>query len=237
MLSKASLLLDRSEAYIGVLIDDLITKGVQEPYRIFTTRSEYRLSLRPDNADLRLTDKAASAGLVRTASRLGRLRKVKLDLDAGRIALQQFELSRHAWMNRNIGFPLSMDGTYLSAWDLLRFPDADFSLFFKDSDEIPLTIKGLSPEILGRLLIEGKYAPFVTAQAAEVALYQHDFNVKLPSDFDYSQCDVSAEVLQKLSLYPPPSLAVLKQMEGITPEAVLRIIHRLRKLNLFNPTL
>ena len=124
-----TLILDRADGYIGVLVDDLITRGVEEPYRVFTARSEYRLSSRADNADQRLTQKAFRLGLVKHPQRMSRLQTTNSFMEEGLTLLQSTIKSTHAWTDILQGAPIAQDGRNKSALDLIRMG------IVKDNDE------------------------------------------------------------------------------------------------------
>ena len=242
--------LDRSESYIGVLVDDLVTKGVQEPYRIFTARSEYRLTLRADNSDIRLTRKAAGYGLIRDPLRLARLSQTESDIERASNLLKEIKLSSPHW--NEIGCTVSLHGKILSLWDILRFPKTSplstvltalrnykkvvseeglpENLLSKTLDEI----SKIEASALDRAVTLAKYDAFLNFQTDQIALYQQDIHLTIPSDFPFYECGLSNESLDRIRKRNPACLADLKKMEGITPECVLRILFRLRKIKSFH---
>ena len=223
-LGKQALVADRTEGLVGVLIDDLITRGVNEPYRMFTSRSEYRLSLRPDNADIRLTEKAFKAGLIK-ADRHNKFVKDKSELERGIKALQSFRLSPHNWEKN--GISCAADGAYRSAMEIL--PRIDFDLS-KLKTLLP-QISTFSPLILQRINIEARYQEYLKMQQQEIDLYKSEAETtKLLPDLDYSSMlFLSSEVREKLAKTRPTSLAQAKRIEGITPDAIIRLYRYLKK--------
>ncbi|KAJ2908576.1 Mitochondrial Translation Optimization [Coemansia aciculifera] len=241
------LILDRSDGYLGVLIDDLITRGVEEPYRVFTARSEYRLSSRADNADLRLTRRAAALGLVKDPARLARLDVVKADIAHAQALLDKVVLSPHAWEARlGNDTQVCRDGVARSALDMVRmgFLREDVWLGARDAENVETgsrlrpqravksrvadLVPGWSDVPLGiqrRVITEAMYHGYLRQQHAEVGLFKRDENMRLPTDVDYSQIRVlSREEVDKLSLIRPDTFGAAKRIEGITPGGMLALL-------------
>jgi tRNA uridine 5-carboxymethylaminomethyl modification enzyme len=208
----------RTESYIGVMIDDLISHGVSEPYRMFTSRAEYRLSLRVDNADLRLTPLAIDSGLA------GKARKAHFDsmteqLDAARIEAQSRPVSPQE-ANR-FGLEINRDGVRRSAYDLLSYPNIEMP----DVLRIWPDLGQFSPSILERLEIEAQYAVYLKRQAADIAAVRKEEQTAIPEDLDYGRiAGLSNELKQKLIDRKPETLAAAQRIEGITPAALGLIV-------------
>lgn len=216
---------DRAEAYLGVMIDDLVTKGVSEPYRMFTSRAEYRLSLRADNADQRLTDRGLGLGLVR-APRAEAFRGKMLALEAARQLARTLSLSpREA---EGHGLALNQDGVRRTAYELLSYPDMSLA-----------RLAAIWPE-LGRfdivtteaLQTEALYAVYLDRQEADIAAFRRDEARPLPVDLDYGTViGLSNEVKQKLEAVRPMTLGQAGRIDGITPASLTLLLAHLRKLS------
>jgi len=214
-------ILRRDEAYIGVLIDDLVTKGTNEPYRMFTSRSEYRLLLREDNADIRLLEYAKKFGLV-DGEYIKKVESKKRDIDEALEYLKNnFVTPTKEFIEKlsQIGEERINDKTYLI--DLLARYTMSRDKLFKIVPEF----KKYSDEVIDQILIEAKYNRYIQKQRAQVEKMREMLQVKIPLDFDFSKVSgLSNEVVEKLTKIKPPTLFSASQISGITP-ASLDILH------------
>ncbi|MBN8755293.1 MULTISPECIES: tRNA uridine-5-carboxymethylaminomethyl(34) synthesis enzyme MnmG [Variovorax] len=220
----------RDEAYLGVLVDDLITKGVTEPYRMFTSRAEFRLQLREDNADMRLTEAGRKLGLVDDARWDAFSRK----RDA---VSRETERLKSIWVNpRNLPASEServlgkvIDHEYNLA-DLLRRPDVNYeTLMSLDGSKYAAPV-ALSETEIEQIEISAKYSGYIERQHDEVERAAHFENLKLPADFDYGQVKaLSFEVRQKLDKHRPETLGLASRISGVTPAAISLLMIHLRK--------
>jgi tRNA uridine 5-carboxymethylaminomethyl modification enzyme len=219
----APIVLDRADAYLGVMIDDLVTRGVTEPYRMFTSRAEYRLTLRADNADQRLTDTGIRIGCVGSA-RAARHRAKMAALSEARAMAQSLSLrSREAERH---GIPINKDGQPRTAFELLSYPHVGLS----DLARVWPQLAGLEPKIAEQLEIDAKYAVYLDRQAADVAAYRRDESLELPEALDYSQVPgLSHEVKQKLQSIRPRTIGQASRIDGITPAALTLLAARVRR--------
>jgi len=219
---KKQLILDRADAFIGVLIDDLITKGISEPYRMFTSRSEYRLSVRPENADLRLTQVAHEHGLVEDG-RIKCLQATLSQLTHTKAVLESIALTPHEWIS--LGIKASEDGVRRTGLEMLARSDIDPKILFS---KFP-SLSAISQNILDRAAIQAFYEPILQDQKKEIEAYRRDNELCLPEDLDYTALGfLSAEVRERLGKVRPTSLASLKRLEGITPDAIIRLLQFVR---------
>jgi len=219
-------ILDRADAYIGVMIDDLVTKGVSEPYRMFTSRAEYRLSLRADNADQRLTPLGIALGCV--GERRAELFLAKYQkLDMAR-ALADGLLETPAALAKK-GFKINQDGVRRSAFDLLSYADIDFEAVLKVWPELG----ELEPQIAEQLEIDATYSVYLERQAADVKAFRKDEALVIPETLDYSAVPgLSQEVRQKLADARPVTLGQASRVEGATPAAITTLLLFVKRGNL-----
>ncbi len=221
--NSAPITFDRAEGYVGVMIDDLVTRGVTEPYRMFTSRAEYRLTLRADNADQRLTDRAIALGCV-SAERARKHRAKMTELDAARVmaraeAVTPTEAERH-------GISLRKDGQRRSAFELLSYPDIGIA----DVAKIWPRFAELSPKVAEQLEIDAKYDVYLDRQAADVESYRRDESLILPEDLDYTALrGLSNEVRNKLQTHRPRTIGHAGRLDGITPAALTLLVAHLRR--------
>jgi tRNA uridine 5-carboxymethylaminomethyl modification enzyme len=219
----------RDEGYIGVLVDDLVTRGVSEPYRMFTSRAEYRLLLREDNADLRLTESGRRLGVVDNE----RWDAFNRKRDA--IALEQQRLSSTRVTPKSIpaelaerllGGPLGREHSLL---DLLKRPEVSYTSLAELSPEAGLTI---DPTVAAQVEIQAKYQGYVTRQREEIERNKRYETMALPDDLDYSEVrGLSIEVQQKLNAHRPETLGQASRVSGITPAAIsLLLVHLKRRV-------
>ncbi|EJT98174.1 glucose-inhibited division protein A subfamily [Dacryopinax primogenitus] len=217
------LVLSRADGLTGVLIDDLVEKGAEEPYRMFTARSEYRLTLRSENADTRLTPLAHAAGII-PPSRWSTFRSTQSELSSAKTAMQALLLTPHEWAQQ--GFTLQRDGIRRSAWDLLRHTDVSV----RDLMPFVPLLKDLEPHLLQRLDIEGTYSTYLSRQAADVLSYLSEDGLSLPERLDYGTVPgLSTEIRLRLGKVRPGSIGAVKRMEGMTPAGVLGLVRYLRE--------
>ncbi|RKP06061.1 glucose-inhibited division protein A [Thamnocephalis sphaerospora] len=214
--------LDRADAYIGVLIDDLVTKGVEEPYRIFTSRSEYRLSVRADNADVRLTEKGYRAGVVSEA-RYTRHRQMADELEHGLALLSQFELSPQRWADH--GVLVNKDGVPRSALRILQHNGSKFDNLLTAIPEL----RHMTAAVRHRLSIEGLYQAYLDRQQVDVESYRREEALQIPDSIDYDSLSLSKEVKEKLKSAKPETLGAAKRIDGIDPASVLLLLRHVQK--------
>ncbi|MEQ9436481.1 tRNA uridine-5-carboxymethylaminomethyl(34) synthesis enzyme MnmG [Hyphomonas sp.] len=220
---RDAVIFDRAEAYIGVLIDDLVTRGVTEPYRMFTSRAEYRLALRADNADQRLTRKGVESGIVGPIR--AKVFHVKQDaLTRARETLQNLSLSPAK--AAQAGWEINQDGRVRSAWDYLAYKDIDLAALAKVWPEL----SGMAPAIGAQLEIEALYAGYLERQAADVAALRRDESLTLPASLDYAVIGgLSNEVRQKLEAIRPATLGQAGRIEGVTPGALTALLSHVKR--------
>ena len=213
----------RSESYIGVMIDDLVTRGVSEPYRMFTSRAEFRLSLRADNADQRLTGVGIELGCVGSV-RQKVFQKKMAALTAGRAALDAISLSPNEAAVH--GIHIGQDGQRRSGFALLSFPGVTFAQL----SGVDPALAALPPEIGEQIARDALYATYIDRQNGDVQAMRRDEAHEISEDFDYSALPgLSNELKEKLSRRRPTTLAQAGQIEGITPAALTLILATLRK--------
>ncbi|GAO48696.1 GIDA-domain-containing protein [Saitoella complicata NRRL Y-17804] len=221
---KEPITISRAQAYIGVLVDDLVTKGVEEPYRMFTSRSEFRLSVRADNADLRLTEIGRAAGVV-SDERWDVYQREKALLDLGMAALEKEKLTPQEWAEK--GFQIGQDGQRRSARQLLTGPKVTIEDFIQ---HIPV-LATIAPHLRERLDREASYAFHIRRQEKDIRfMMASDESLKLPLNLDYeSLTGLSAEEKHVLSTIRPQNLGMAKRLQGVTPGALLSLLRYVQK--------
>ena len=220
---SAPFVIDRSQAYIGVMIDDLITHGTQEPYRMFTSRSEYRLSLRPDNADLRLTPMAIEIGGVSENRQQAFLEKRQLLDEAMAIVSRETISPTKA---REKGITITMDGVKRTALDLLGYD----TISFDDLKTVWPHLEGMRPDIQEQVEIEGLYRGYLERQQSDIDLFKKDEELFIPPNFDYAKVgSLSNEIRHKLTLTKPASIGAASRIQGITPAAVMAVLTHIKR--------
>jgi len=220
---SGEIIFDRSQCYLGVMIDDLISRGVTEPYRMFTSRAEFRLSLRADNADQRLTGKGIAIGCVgRVRQQLHQQKMATLSAArdmARQLTVTPGEASR-------LGFALNRDGQRRTAFELLSYPDmglADVARIWPEFLSLPASI-GVQLEI------DAKYAVYLERQAAEVAAFRRDEAFQIPDGIDYAVVPgLSNEARQKLSAARPRTIGQASRLDGMTPAALVLLAAFVRR--------
>lgn len=224
-----SLVLDRSEAYIGVLIDDLVTRGTKEPYRLFTSRAEYRLLLREDNADLRLVETGRGLGLINNES-YGLFQRKKNAIDAGVAWLNQTLVRPTAEINTRLaGLHSASLKQQVTLADLLRRPE----LTLKELPEITAAHMKVAREVQNEVQLQIKYEGYIARQKEQVDRFKKIESVLLPADLEYEgMAGLSHEVIEKLTRIKPRSLGQASRISGITPAALSILQVHLKKANL-----
>ncbi len=213
---------DRASSYLGVMVDDLITRGVSEPYRMFTSRAEYRLSLRADNADQRLTPLGLALGCIGPERRDHFARKEE-DLCKARALLESLSMLPREAAER--GLKVNQDGVRRSAFDMLRYRDVDMAWLAGVFPELG----SLDPAVAQQMEIEGGYAVYLERQANDIRAFERDENVRLPRDLDYEAVPgLSIECRQRLARVRPATLGQAARVEGVTASAVTALLMYLR---------
>ncbi len=214
----------RSDSYIGVMIDDLVTRGVTEPYRMFTSRAEFRLSLRADNADQRLTPLALRLGCVGEDRARAYGEKMEA-LQAGRSRLEAMSLTPKE--AAEIGIKTSQDGLRRNGFALLSFPDASFDMLMQADP----ALAEIAPGIREQLARDALYANYIARQEADVQAMRRDETQEIPAGFDYSSLGgLSNELKGKLARVQPKTLAQAGRIDGMTPAALTLILARLKAM-------
>ncbi|XP_047369001.1 protein MTO1 homolog, mitochondrial isoform X5 [Vespa velutina] len=233
VLRKVPLIISRTEGYIGVLIDDLTTQGTNEPYRMFTNRAEFRLSLRPDNADLRLTLKGYESGCV-SKERLNSMMKMKTELEEAIQLLSSFVQSNTKW-NKALGLEKFKSTVNKSAFDILGFPDENIE--FNKICMIWPDLLGhiVNPILIRRLKIEATYASFIKQQMKEMDEVRRNEQMIIPDDIDYNsvRLNLCIEDKEKLMEIRPRTIAAAEKISGVTPVAIVRLLQYI-KYNMIN---
>lgn len=221
---KDPIIFDRAEAYIGVLIDDLVTRGVTEPYRMFTSRAEYRLALRADNADQRLTPRGIEAGVVGT-ERAAMFHVKHRELEEARSALKALTLSPAA--AAKAGWVINQDGRVRSAWEYLAYKDITFAHLRAVWPEL----ESIPDDIGGQIEIEALYAAYLDRQSEDVAALRRDESLTLPGNLDYDAIGgLSNEVRSKLKAVRPITLGQAARIEGVTPGALTALLGHVKRV-------
>ncbi|MGR9165876.1 tRNA uridine-5-carboxymethylaminomethyl(34) synthesis enzyme MnmG [Rhizobium leguminosarum] len=215
----------RTSSYIGVMIDDLTSRGVTEPYRMFTSRAEYRLTLRADNADMRLTPLAMRLGCV-SGERAQRFTSYQSEIESARALLQSLTITPNE--ARRAGLNINLDGQRRTAYDLLSYPNYDFSAL---RHVWPETLGAMRPKVAEALEIEAGYSVYLDRQATAIADQQRDEDRQIPLTFNYDALSgLSNELKAKLNAARPFNIAQAAIVEGMTPAAIALLLVHLRRL-------
>ena len=222
--NKKPFTLDRSQAYIGVMIDDLITKGVAEPYRMFTSRAEYRLTLRADNADLRLSSIAkdleilSESRLQNFEKKLDNINKLKVQLSSR--SFTPNEADKH-------GIKISKDGIKRNGLELLRYKGVTF-----DKLKPIFGLGDYDQDVVEQIEIDNHYSGYYAKQEDDIEIFKKDENMKIPENIDYSAISgLSNEIRQKLELIRPKTFGQASRIEGITPAAINLLLTYSKRYN------
>jgi tRNA uridine 5-carboxymethylaminomethyl modification enzyme len=216
-------ILSRADAYTGVMIDDLITRGVSEPYRMFTSRAEYRLRLRADNADQRLTPHGLGVCCIGSERRAAFASKCDALL-GGRQLLESLSLTPNQAARQ--GLEVNRDGRRRTAFALLAHPGMDLARLGR----IWPQLGAIRPAIAAQLEVDARYAAYVERQEADIDSLRREEDIRIPQGLAYAQiAGLSAEICQKLEALRPATLAHASRMEGMTPAALMLLLAHLRK--------
>ena len=220
---KADFALNRAQAYIGVMIDDLVTRGVTEPYRMFTSRAEYRLRLRADNADQRLTELGAEIGCV-GAERDRAYRAKAAALDAGRALCRSLSATPNQLAAR--GFSVKHDGQRRDVLDLLRYPEINLSALAAVWPEL----SGLDAVVAEQIEIDGRYAAYLERQEADLVAFRRDEALVLSPSLDYGRIpSLSHEARETLTASRPATLGAAARLPGVTPAALIALLRYVKR--------
>ncbi|MFN7169373.1 MAG: tRNA uridine-5-carboxymethylaminomethyl(34) synthesis enzyme MnmG [Pannonibacter sp.] len=221
--SARDFVVDRGQGYIGVMIDDLVTRGITEPYRMFTSRAEYRLSLRADNADQRLTPSGIALGCV-GSSRQAAFEKKLQELDAARALMQGLSITPAQAVKQ--GLPLNQDGIRRSAFDLLSYPDMTVDQLYPVWPQLA----DIPASIAQQVATDALYAVYLDRQAADIAALRRDEALTIPDAFDFSAlAGLSNEIKQKLETVRPATIGQASRMDGMTPAALTLLLSQVKR--------
>lgn len=224
-LERDAVLFGRTESYIGVMVDDLTTRGVTEPYRMFTSRAEFRLSLRADNADQRLTPRGIALGCV------GGERRAVFENKMARLAGARDRLTASVFTSgqlNNAGMKVSHDGSRRDLYQVLSFPESDFETLI----HLQPSLSDIDAEVRHQLKCDALYANYIERQRKDVEAMQRDESQGIPTDFDFDDLEgLSNELRSKLTQLRPANLAQAGRVEGMTPAALTLLLARLRRLD------
>lgn len=221
--SDKEFVIDRAEAYLGVMVDDLITKGVDEPYRMFTSRSEYRLFLRADNADIRLTEKGYLAGCV-SKERYSVFKAKKQAVEDFR------QLSENLLITpanlETFGISVKKDGIKRSAFNVMSYNDVSHETIIK----IWPQLAAIAPDVYEQIEIEARYSGYIKRQLADIEVFKKDENLKIREDIDYNKVGgLSREMVSKLSSVRPSTIGEASRIPGVTPAAITALLGYIKK--------
>ena len=221
--AKDTITFSRADAYLGVMIDDLVMKGVSEPYRMFTSRAEYRLSLRADNADQRLTGRGIALGCVE-AERARRFALKEEALSHARGLLEGLSLTPNAAARH--GLKVNLDGMRRSAFDLLALPDVSIGSLAAIWPELA----GIAPKIAAQIEIDAKYAVYLDRQTKDIEAFRRDEALAIPDHVDYAGLPgLSNEIRARLEKIRPRTMGQALRIEGMTPAAMTLLASKLRR--------
>ena len=221
--NQKNFIVDRSQGYIGVLVDDLVTKGTKEPYRMFTSRAEYRLLLRADNADQRLTPLGIKVGCV--SSKRKNIFEKKLErINSGFDLVKKYKISPNE-LTKN-GININYDGKKRSAFQLLSFEN----ISFKDVNRIWPETKLIAKDVVEQIEIESQYSGYLDRQRDDISAFKKEEMLLLPKNLNYSSVgSLSNEIVEKLSAIRPPTLGAASRISGVTPAAIIALLRFVKK--------
>ena len=221
--NKKNFIIGRSDGYIGVLIDDLVTKGTKEPYRMFTSRAEYRLVLRADNADQRLTPLGIKVGCI-SKKRKDIFEKKLERIEYGFGLVKKNKISPNQLQKK--GIKINHDGKKRSAFELLSFKNISFS----DINKVWPETKSIEKEIVEQIKIESQYAGYLDRQKEDIQDFKKEEMLLLPKNIDYKTVgSLSNEIVEKLSAAQPPTLGAASRISGVTPAAIIALLRFVKK--------
>ncbi|KAH7260039.1 glucose inhibited division protein A-domain-containing protein [Fusarium solani] len=219
--------LSRGDGYIGIMVDDLITKGVTEPYRMFTSRSEFRMAARADNADFRLTSKGYEWGVI-SDKRWRVYSDERQQMDDLTKALRSVSLSPAQWIEK--GFHLKRNTARRDGLDMLRLSSSNTRIELEQLVSVVPEIMSYSPRVRSRVAIEAFYAPYIKMQEAERSQFTNDERVRIPTSLDYDEIPgLAISEKEALKAARPETLAQARRVEGVTPSGSLRLLAYVRR--------